>query len=369
MRKIAAVARKELRQTARDPLSLLLLLGMPSMMLLIYGYAINFDVRHVRLAVEDRDRSAASRDLVASFVNSTYFDLAADLPSGADFERIFERREAKAILVLPEGYSEDLAAGREASVQLILDGSDANTATNALAYASALSASVSAGISPVAARGEPAIFYEPRVWYNPELRSTQFLVPGLVGFILMITAVLSTALSVVREKERGTMEQLRVTSLRPAELILGKTLPYLGISLAASVVILAAARLLFGVVVRGSHLALLVATLIYLFGALGYGILVSSLVRSQAMAFQVGILSAMLPAIFLSGFIFPIRSMPLPLRLLTWIVPARYYLTLLRGVVLKGTGLGPYAPELLFLVLFAAVTVSLAYAGLRRRAA
>ncbi len=369
MRRISAVARKELRQIARDPLSLLLLLGMPAMMLLIYGYAINFDVRHVRLAVEDRDRSAASRDLVASFVNSTYFDLVADLSPGADFERIFQRREAKAILVLPEGYSEDLAAGRPATAQLVLDGSDANTATTALGYASALAEAASARLSGVSAPGGPAAIYEPRVWYNPELRSTQFLVPGLVGFILMITAVLSTALSVVREKERGTMEQLRVTALRPAELILGKTLPYLGISLAASIVILVASRLLFGVVVRGSYGALLIATLVYLFGALGFGVLVSSLARSQAMAFQIGILSAMLPAIFLSGFIFPIRSMPLPLRLLTRVVPARYYLTLLRGVILKGTGLGPYVPELLFLVLFAAVMVSLAYARLARRAA
>jgi ABC-2 type transport system permease protein len=370
VRKIWAVAVKELRQASRDPLSLLLLLGMPAMMLLIYGYAVNFDVRHVRLALEDRDRSAASRDLTAAFVNSTYFDLVADLPAGADLDRVCQRRIAKAILVIPERFSDDLAAGRTAKVQLILDGSDANTATTVLGYASGLVASANAALAREGTGGTidaVPIGYEPRVWYNPELKSTLFLVPGLIGFIMMVTAVLSTALSVVREKERGTMEQLRVTSLRPGELIIGKTLPYLGISLTATAVILVAARLLFGLAVRGSYLDLFLATLLYLIGALGWGLLVSSLARSQAMAFQMGVLSSMLPAIFLSGFIFTIRSMPLPLQAITRIVPARYYLVILRGVILKGGGLGAYLPEMGFLALFAAGVLGIAWVRLVRR--
>jgi ABC-2 type transport system permease protein len=208
--------------------------------------------------------------------------------------------------------------------------------------------------------------YEPRVWYNPELRSTNFLVPGLMGFILMITGVLSTALSVVREKERGTMEQLRVTSLRPGQLILGKALPYLGISLVASAVIIAAARLLFGVEVQGPYFALFVATLIYLVGALGFGLLVSSISDSQAMAFQLGTLTSMLPAIFLSGFIFPIHSMPLVLQWLTYAVPARYYLTVLRGIILKGAGLAPFGEPMLFLTIYAVLVLGLAYVRLSR---
>jgi ABC-2 type transport system permease protein len=371
VRKILAVAVKELRQASRDPLSLLLLLGMPAAMLLLYGYAVNFDVRHVRLAVEDRDRSAASRDLAASFVNSTYFDLVADLPAGADFERLFERRIAKAVLVIPERFSRDLAAGRTARVQLILDGSDANTATTVLGYASNLVAAENV----LLARSRPGsgaieavpVGYEPRVWYNPELKSTLFLVPGLIGFIMMVTTTLSTALSVVREKERGTMEQLRATSLHPAELIVGKTLPYLGISLAATAVILVAARLLFGLDVRGSYLDLFLATFVYLVGGLGWGLLVSSFSGSQAMAFQVGILSSMLPAIFLSGFIFTIRSMPDVLQAITRIVPARYYLVIVRGVILKGGGLGAYLPEFAFLGLFAALVLGVASARLIRR--
>ncbi len=378
LRKLWAVAAKELRQASRDPLSLGMLLGLPTFMLLLYGYAVNFDVRHVALAVEDRDKSAASRELVASFVNSTYFDLVADLRSGADLERLTERRVARAILVIPEGYASDLAAGRRAQIQLLLDGSDSNTATTVLGYVSALVAEanveiLSGSAAGAAALGSASIDYQPRVWYNPELKSTQFLVPGLIGFILMLTAVLSTALSVVREKERGTLEQLRVTSLRPLELIVGKTLPYLGISLVATAMILLAARYLFGVSVRGPYLALFVAVFVYLVGALGFGLLVSSLVDTQAMAFQVGVVTSMLPAIFLSGFIFPIRSMPLAVQLLTYAIPARYFLVVLRGVILKGAGLAPYSfagegrPELAFLVLYAVVVMGLATARLTRR--
>ena len=369
MRKTLAVAIKELRQVMRDPLSLGMLLGIPGLMLLLYGYAVNFDVRHVALAVQDRDHSQASRDLIAAFVNSTYFDLAAVLPAGSDFENVTERRVARAILVIPEDYSRTLAAGRTASVQMLLDGADAGTATTVLGYAEGLIAQENVALRATLLRStgpappEP-IDYQPRVWYNPDLKSTQFLVPGLAGFILMLTAVLSTALSVVREKERGTMEQLRITDLRILELLIGKTIPYLGISLMATVFILAAARFLFGVAVRGSYVHLFAITLVYLVGALGFGLFVSSISDSQAMAFQVGTLTSMLPAIFLSGFIFPIANMPLALRLITYIVPARYYLVILRGIILKGAGLGSYLTDVMFLVGFAVVILGLSYVRL-----
>jgi ABC-2 type transport system permease protein len=389
--KVRAIAVKEFRQAARDPLTLAMLLGLPTMMLLLYGYAVNFDVRHIRLAIQDRDKTAASRDLGAAFVNSGYFDLVADLPAGANLERLTERRRAQAVLVIPETYGRDVAAGRTARVQLVIDGADANTATTVLGYASAITAEAGAevararllrgigGIGGIGgaggaggqrrtapARAEP-IDYEPRVWYNPELKSTQFLVPGLVGFILMLTAVLSTALSVVREKERGTMEQLRVSSLTPGELLVGKTIPYLAISLLATAIILLAARALFGVVVRGSYLDLFAVTFVYLVGALGLGLLVSSVADSQAMAFQLGAATSMLPSILLSGFIFPIRSMPAVVRGLTYAVPARYFLVVLRGVILKGAGLAPYLTDLAFLLAYALVVIGLAFARLTRK--
>lgn len=371
MRKTWAIASKELRQAFRDPLSLVMLLGVPLLMLLLYGYAVNFDVKHVALAVQDMDKSARSRDLIASFINSGYFDLAEYMPPGAQPERITERRIAKAVLVIPEDYSKSIASGGNAEVQLLLDGSDANTATTILGYASSIVAEANVSLlrswfMETAGAPVPFIAYEPRVWYNPELLSANFLVPGLIGFILMLTAVLSTALSIVRETERGTMEQLRTAPLGTGQLILGKCIPYLGISLFAALSILAAARFLFGVEIRGSSIDLFLATLLYLVGALGWGLLVSSLSDSQAMAFQLGLITSMLPAILLSGFIFPIRSMPEPLQWVTYAVPARYYLIVLRGIILKGAGLGPYKMQMLFLGIYAAAVLSFASIRLRR---
>jgi len=372
VRRILAVALKELRQAARDPLSLAMLLGVPAMMLLLYGYALNFDVKHIALAVQDEDRTAASRTLADGFFTSGYFDRVRDVPAGTDLARLTELREASAVLVIPRGYGRELAGGRASEVQLVLDGTDALTATTLLGYAQAIVAELDGRrlrrtLVRLGGREAAAIESRPRVWYNPELQSTQFLVPGLIGFILMLTAVISTALSVVREKERGTMEQLRVTELRTAQLIVGKVLPYLGISLLATAVILLTARVLFGVAVRGSYLALFAATLLYLVGALSFGLLVSSFSDSQAMAFQVGAVSSMLPAIFLSGFIFPIRGMPHLLQYLTYAVPTRHYLIVLRGVVLKGTDLTPYGRPMLYLALYAAVVLALASVRLARR--
>jgi ABC-2 type transport system permease protein len=370
LRKTLAVAGKELRQARRDPFSLMMLLGIPTFMLLLYGYALNFDVRHVALVVQDRSLTLASRDLVASFVNSTYFDDVGRLPANLDAGAVLTRRQARAVLVIPEDYARELAAGRVATVQLLIDGSDAATATTVLGYAEGLVAQQSVLIRAALSGGsaDPPIRFAPRVWYNPELKSTNFLVPGLMGFILMLTAVLSTALSVVREKERGTMEQLLVTSLRPGELLIGKAIPYLMISLVATAIILLAARVLFGVAVRGSYLDLFVATLVYLTGALGWGLLVSSMSKSQAMAFQIGSLTSMLPAIFLSGFIFPIRSMPHVLQFVTYAVPARYFLVISRGIILKGAPLSAFLGDLGFLFLYGAIVLAFAWRRLAKGA-
>jgi len=297
-----------------------------------------------------------------------------DLPEEADLDAVLERREAKAILVIPAGFAADIAGGRQASLQFLLDGTDAQTSTTVLGYAQRIVADhnarlVRAELGPGLADTLPMISYEPRVWYNPDLRSTEFLVPGLIGFILMLTAVVATALSLVRERERGTMEQLRVTALRPAQLVVGKLFPYLLISLAATAIILGAAQAVFGVTIRGGIRDLFVVTLVYLVGALGWGLLVSTLARNQAMAFQIGALSSMLPAIFLSGFIFPIRTLPVPLRVLSYAVPARYYLVVLRGVVLKGATLAPYLDQMAFLAGFALIVMAVAWIRLLRQVA
>jgi ABC-2 type transport system permease protein len=371
MRKIRAVAVKELRQALRDPLSLLLLIGLPAFMLTLYGFALNFDVRHVALAVQDRDKSAASRDLLASFVNSTYFNVTATPEAGVDLAGLTERREAKAVLVIPEGFGADLAAGRTAKIQLLVDGADSMTATTILGYVGALVAEanvrvLSRTLRTAGLRLDAGIDYAPRVWYNPELQSTRFLVPGLIGLLMMLIGVLATALSVVREKERGTMEQLRVAPIANLQVILGKTLPYMAIVFLATVFILIAARLLFAVEVKGPYLDLFLAVLAYLSCALGLGLVISSIADTQALAFQVSLLTSLLPSMLLSGFIFQIRMMPVWLQAITYLVPARYFLVILRGIILKGSGLGPYLREMGFLLLFATVMLALALVRLER---
>jgi ABC-2 type transport system permease protein len=374
VRRLAAVVAKELRQVRRDAFSLGMLIALPAFMLVLYGFALNFDVRHVSLAVQDRDKSARSRELVAAFTNSTYFDLVLSPEAGSDLGAVTEWRVARAVLVIPEGYARTLASARPASVQLLLDGADSTTAQTVLGYARTLVAEANAALVQEAAarrglvRG-PAVSLEPRILYNPELASTQFLVPGLMGFLLMLTAVLSTALSVVREKERGTMEQLRVAPLRTWELIIGKTVPYLGVSLLAAGIILVAARLLFDVRVRGSYFELFLAVLLYLVGALAFGLLISTLAHTQALAFQAGLISSMLPAILLSGFIFQIRVMPAWLQPVTYLVPARYFLVILRGIILKGEGLLTYWPQVVALVLYALAVIALASLRLAREEA
>ncbi len=374
MRRLAAVVVKELRQVRRDPLSLLMLIAFPAFMLVLYGFALNFDVRHVPLAVQDRDRSPASRDLVASFTHSTYFDLVATPGPGTDLDALVERRAARAVLVIPEEFGRDLAAGRSAVVQLLLDGADSTTAATVLGYARALVSETNAdlvtdALARAGRRPAPPLSLAPRVLYNPELESTQFLLPGLIGLLMMITAVLSTALSVVREKERGTMEQLRVAPLRTFELILGKTFPYLGVSLLGTLIVLVTARLLFGVEVRGPHLDLLVVVLIYLFGALGFGLLISTIANNQTFAFQVGLITSLLPALLLSGFVFQIRIMPGWLQAITYLVPNRYFLVVLRGIILKGEGLATYWPQVGALVIYGLVVTALASLRLARREA
>jgi ABC-2 type transport system permease protein len=363
MRRLRAVVAKEIRQVRRDPFSLLMLVGLPALMLVLYGYALNFDVRHVRLAVQDRDKSVASRELISAFTHSTYFDLVATPAAGADLAWLTETRMARAILVIPEGYGRILADGRASPVQMLLDGADSTTATTVLGYARALTSELNAVLvgRALARSGRqltPPLAFEPRVLYNPE-----------IGFLLMLTAVLATALSVVREKERGTMEQLRVAPLRTWELIIGKTVPYLGLSLLATLIILVAARALFGVEIRGPHLHLLLAVLLYLFGALGFGLFISTVAHTQALAFQVGLISSMLPALLLSGFIFEIRLMPPFLQAVTYLVPARYFLVVLRGIILKGEGLATYWPQVAALAVYGFVVVGLASARLARREA
>ena len=366
MRKALAVYRKELRQIARDPRTLLILIFVPAFFLLLYGYALNFDIRHVRLVVEDRDSSPESRSVVSAFINSGYFDFAGAVYDVKQAERALDVNDARAVLVIAEGFGRDVRTGRSAPVQVIISGDNANTATAVLGYAGSILRTVNEELAPGGAELVAPLSVEPRIWYNPELRSTLFLVPGLIAYIAMITAVASTALSIVREKESGTIEQIRMAPLDTFSFVVGKTIPYFIIALASSALIIAASMLLFGLPMRGDWLSLLVALSLFLIGALATGILISTVADSQQLAFQMALLISFLPTIMLSGFIFPINSMPQALQLITHLVPARYFLIALRGIVLKGTALGPLLPQLAALSVYAAAMLGLASLRLAR---
>jgi len=369
MKKALAVGRKEFWQIVRDRRTLMILLFVPAFFLMLYGYALNFDIRHVRLAVMDREHNADSRELLASFVNSTYFDIVANVSSMTEIERMMNAGEIRAAVVIPEGMSRALRTGRVATVQVLINGDNANTATTVFGYAQAIVRGVSAQLQLQLAGGRaaaPPVTMEPRIWYNPELQSTLFLVPGLIGFIVMISCVVSTSLSIVREKERGTWEQVRMAPISTVSYVLGKTIPYFFISLVSAFMIIAAAMVLFDLPVRGSWGLLLFAVSLFIVGALGTGLLVSTMVDSQALAFLIGLLVSLLPTFILSGFIFPIASMPAPIQVISYIVPARYFLVVLRGIVLKGIGFGMLADQFLALTIYAVVVLGLASARLAK---
>jgi ABC-2 type transport system permease protein len=369
---IRPVIRKEFRQIRRDPRSLIFLLCIPAFLLLVYGYALNFDVKHVPLAVCDQDGTQASRDFSGKFAATEYFDLRYRLSDPREVDALLGREAVGIALMIPRGFGADLAAGREAKIQVLVDGAYAMTAAAAAGYVGAIAQSQAMRytLEVLERRGlkrlELPLAVETRVWYNPELRSARFLVPGLMAFILMVIVVISTAFSVVRERERGTMEQILVSPVRPADLVLGKTVPYVLISLVSAHVVLLLGFLLFGVPIRGSYLLLLLTMTLFLTGGLGQGVLISTVAKTQQVAFMISILTTFLPTFILSGFVFPIRNMPLVIQAVTYLIPARYFLATMRAVMLKGTGLGAFWKEVLFLAVFAAVTIAVSTMRLKR---
>ena len=372
MGKALAMARKEFRQMARDRRTLSTLLFVPAFFLLLYGYALNFDIRHVGLGVDDRDHTPQSRSIISAFVNSGYFDLVAMVDEASTTE-LMNRNEVRAVVVIPKGLGRALLTNRSVPVQVLLNGDNANTATTVMGYALTILQSESEKYRSLSrgtgSGGRPLslLSVESRVWYNPQLRSALFLVPGLIAYIVMITAVVSTALSVAREKERGTMEQVRMAPLDAASFVIGKTIPYFIVSLASAFAILLVAMVLFELPMRGSWPALLLALSLFLIGALALGLLISSVADTQQVAFQLALLASFLPTLMLSGFIFPIASMPVFLRAVTYAVPARYFLIALRGIVLKGAGIESFWVELVALAIYAAVMLTLASVRLRRQ--
>jgi len=372
-RRTAAVARKEFLHIVRDRRSLALALALPALMLLLFGYALSLDVDRIPTLIYDADRSPQSRELIAGFESSRFFRVAGFVNRYLDIEQAFDRDEALLGVVIDQHYSADLLAVRKGKVQLLLDGSDSNTASIALGYAESLLRVRSTEISVTGfnrragAQLKSPVEAQPRVWYNAELKSKNYIVPGLVGVILMVIAALLTSLTIAREWEMGTMEQLLSTPVRPPEIVLGKMSAFFTVGAADSLIAILAGVLVFDVPMRGSAVFLAATTAIFLVAALCWGILVSAVARSQLLAFQIGILSTFLPAFLLSGFVYAIDTMPEVIQVITRIVLARYFVTIVKGVFLKGVGMEVLGLEVALLTAFAVVVFFAATRKLRAK--
>jgi ABC-2 type transport system permease protein len=324
------------------------------------------------MAVYDEDRSSASRDFIQQFFTSEYFVKVQTLSSKAEINDLLDGEQVRVVLVVPSSFTKDIQRGNSASVQVIVDGSNSNAAATVLGYINAMIQQYSIKImaeSFMRMGGQQVtlpINFQPRVWYNPELKSAKFLVPGLIAFILMVTTVISTALAVVRERELGTMEQIMVSPIKPIELILGKTIPYIIISLIATAVILFFGYVLFDVSIKGSVFLLSIITLLFLIGGLGVGMLISTLVETQQLAFMIAVIASMLPTFILSGFVFPIRNMPAIIQGVTYLIPARYFLVALRAIILKGAGLSAFWDQTIFLTIYAVVMIGVSSLRMRK---
>jgi ABC-2 type transport system permease protein len=363
--RIFAISKKEVRQLMRDKRMLYVLFVFPFVLLILFGYAINFDVHHIKLAVYDRDNSEITRNYLNRLTSSNYFDLVDHLSSESQIRTVLDRGKAQVVIVFPQDFSQNIYSRQQVNVQILVAGVDANTASVIMNYMRAASATFSQELtnSLLRVRGRQAsipIDLEPRFLYNPDLNSTRYLIPGLISMILIMTAVISIALSIVREKERGTMEQINVSPLSSVELLLGKTIPYTIIALVVASMILFAGYLLFDVTVKGSVLLLFLSTFIFLFASLNLGILVSTISDSQQVAFQLAALISLLPSFLLSGFVFPIESMPPVIQIFTNITPVKFYIVVLRDILLKGVGLFAFWDQLIYLLIFSVVFLGLA---------
>ena len=360
-RRTRALFQKELRHIVRDVRSLIMALAMPLVLLLLFGYALNLDVDRVPALVYDADQSPQSRELVARFRGSRFFDIVGESPDQRGLERAIDERRVLLGLAIPRDYAQRLNAGQTAEVQALLDGSDSNTAQIALGYVETLARAYSFEVRAAAQnqrggmRAPPPLEAQVRVWYNSTLQSRNYVVPGLIAVILMIIAALLTSLTVAREWEMGTMEQLLSTPARPAEIVLGKMLAFFLVGVADTVVAVLVAVFVFGVPFRGELWLLGLASGVFLSGALFWGIFISAAAKSQLLAFQMGLMSSFLPAFLLSGFIYASENMPPVIQAITYVVPARYFVVILKGVFLKGVGLNVLWPPLLLLVVYAAV--------------
>ena len=361
-----AIARKEAIQLRRDARSLGLAFVLPVIMLILFGYAITTDVEHITTAIVDRDHTPESRALTSAFSESNYFMVKATPQTDVGVEELIDLAKVRVVIVIPERFSVDLKSGRAAPVELLLDGSDAKTANVARGYADAIARTYSQNATIMPRRGPAPVVAEGRVWYNETLDSASMIVPGLIAVIMSIISAMLTSLTVSREWERGTMEQLAATPVSRTEVILGKLVPYLVIGLIDVAIAVLLGIFVFDVPFRGNLLTFTLGTVVFLIGVLGLGTLLSTGLKSQLLASQAAIFATYLPALLFSGFMYTISNMPTALQWISRIVPARYYVSFTRGVFLKGNGLDVLWPAILGLAIYAGFTIAMSVKNFKK---
>ena len=363
--RIWAITKKEFRQIRRDTRTLIIMFVFPVFTLILFGYALNFDVTNIKLGVYDQDKSDLSREYINTLQSTGYFKIIKNIDNQQEINQALNKKIVQCVVVIPKDLSEKFYSKQDAKIQYLIDGVDGNTATVIMNYVSAATRSLSGKYqNEVLARSGIDIYspieLQPVFWFNPELKTTEFLMPGLIASILITLSVVLTAIAIVRERELGTMEQINVSPVSSIELLLGKILPYTLISLLISALIIVAGYLIFGVSIKGSIFWLFVTILLYLISCLSIGIFLSTIAESQQVAFQMGMLISQLPSNLLSGFIFPIESMPVALQIVTNITPAKFFIIALRDILVKGVGVSAFWDQLVYLIIFASILLTLA---------
>jgi ABC-2 type transport system permease protein len=374
MNRILPIIRKEFIHILRDRRALMIAFLTPVVQMIILGYAATTDVRNVPLAVLDQDRTRQSRALIDAFVQSGQFTVYSYVMSERDLAAQIDSGQVRAGLIIPPDYGRTVTAGRDAGVVFVLDGSDPSVASSALSSARLIGVALATrvreetlarrGATTALTPGAPQV--RERVWYNPDMDSAVFMVPGLIGLVLQFQATLLTASAVVRERERGTIEQLIVTPIRPYELMLGKILPYALVELLVVGEVLLVGTLWFGVPIRGSLILLVAIACLFLVSTLALGLLISTIAHTQFEAFQLSFLT-LLPSVFISGFIYPIDAMPAALQLISKIIPLTYFLVVVRGIIIKGVGIEALLPQIAALTIFGAALLTIASLRFRKR--
>lgn len=352
-----AIARKEFWHVVRDPFTLAWALGLPVLLVIFFGYAIDFNVKEVKLVVADRDLTRASRELLQTMQGSDYFQLET-LPAGLDPQTLLFQEKAKGVMIIEPGFGRDSGLGQNTRAQVLLDGADNSSAGTILSYLAGLQQAASQRLT--GKRQTLPVTLASRFLFNPELNSQWFVIPGLIAMVMGILSIILTALTVAREWEMGSMELLLSTPVRPLEIISGKLLPYLGLVTLSILFIYLIARLQFGIPFQGNHLTYVFSVFLFLTLCLAQGVLISVVTRQQVLSVQLGFITGLLPTLLLSGFIFPIESMPLFFQWLTVVLPPRYFVELSRALFLKGTGTLDLLLPLLALLLLNLLIVGLA---------